>query len=130
MTPVELISTSSARTPSSAEAAIPIRLALRIPVSPVPTLLTLLLTTIALNRPLAISSRPTITGAPGKRFRVNTAAAAAGTLETNTERSRAAGFNPQFLLAQLNPFGKIGRAWNSMYGSDESDRDTGTESCG
>ena len=113
MTPVELTSTRSGVVSSSRAAAAAMRRAFCNPTSPVATLLTLLFATMARSRPPLIVSRPRITGAPGNRLRVNTAAAAASTSLANSDRSFPSGLRPILRLAQRKPPGKRGRSWNS-----------------
>src|SRR5579862_2000496 len=127
ITPVELTSTRSAVVPTSAAAAAAIRRAFSSPRAPVATLLHLLFATIARRRPPLIVSRPSVMGAPGKRFRVNTAAAAASASLTKIARSFAVGLRPQLTLAQRNPRGSTGGASNSITsslvrGRDEAER--------
>src|SRR5204862_7829554 len=69
------------------------------------------------SRPPLIVSRPRTTGAPGKRLRVNTAAADASTSLVQSTRSGASAFRPTYLLAHRKPRGNRGTACKVMAGS-------------
>src|SRR5947208_8433972 len=56
-------------------------------------------------KPLAISLLPTVTGAPGKRLRVNMAAARARTVECMTVKSSVSSLMPTFFATDRNPWG-------------------------
>src|ERR1019366_10557579 len=99
---------------SSAAAEAAIRRAFSRPRAPVATLLHLLFATMARRRPALRVSRPSVTGAPGNWLRVKTAAAAASTSLTKMARSLAEGLRPQLRLAQRNPRGETGGAWDSV----------------
>ena len=114
ITPVELMRISSSGTPRALPAAAAIRSALRMPSAPVPTLLTLLFTTMPRSRPARMRSRPMITGAPAMRLRVNTAAAAAGAWLKNTVRSLPVSLSPQLRDAHTKPRGKRGVSSNAI----------------
>ena len=75
ITPVEEGKTSSEAIPRASPVQRHIFLASSIPVCPVATFAIFELTTMACSCPFCIFSRPTVTGAPGKLFRVNTPAA-------------------------------------------------------
>jgi len=54
---------------------------------------------------LAICLLPTVTGAPGKRLRVNMAAARARTVECMTVKSSVSSLMPTFFATDRNPWG-------------------------